>query len=82
MFHHSGVILGLFHHSMYSQLYMQEQLFKPRQERHQLVPFFLDVPFRKNIVGKIVFSVYVRTSSCVNHMQIPCWEILREVPRL
>ena len=38
-------------------------------------PFFLDVPFRKNIVGKIVFSVSVRTSSCVNHMQIPCWEI-------
>ena len=27
------------------------------------------------IVGKIVSSISVRTSSCVNHMQILCWEI-------
>ena len=59
---------------MYS-MYMQEQLFKPRQEHHHLVPFLLDVPFRKNMVGKNVFSVSVGTSSRVNHMQIPCWEI-------
>ena len=26
---------------------------------------------------KIVFSVSVRTSSCVNHIQIPCWEFVR-----
>ena len=69
-------ILEPFHHSRYS-LYMQEQLFEPRQEHHhQLVPFCLDVLFRKNIVGKDGFSVSaVRTSSCVNIMQIPCWEI-------
>ena len=27
------------------------------------------------IVGKIMFSVSVCTSFCVNHMQIPCWAI-------
>ena len=27
------------------------------------------------IVGKIAFSVSVRTSSFANHMQISCWEI-------
>ena len=55
-------ILDPFHHSMYL-LYMQEQLSKPRQEHHQLltVPFFLDVSFRKNMVGKLCFrSLYVR----------------------
>ena len=58
-------------------LYMQEQLFKLRQEHHhQPVPSCLDVSFRENSVGKMVFLVSaVRTSFCVNHMQIPCWEI-------
>ena len=27
------------------------------------------------IVEKKMFSVSVRTNSCVNHMQIPCWAI-------
>ena len=53
-----------------------EQFFKPGQEHHhQLLPFFLDVIFRKNIVGKIVVSVSVCTISCVNHMEIPYQEL-------
>ena len=55
-------ILEPFHHSRYS-LYMQEQLFEPRQEHHhQLVPFLLDVSFRKNIVvNELCFrSLYVQ----------------------
>ena len=79
--HHSGIVLEPFHRSMYS-LYMQEQLFKPRQEHHELVPFVLDVPFRKKKCCKIcVFGLCTYEFLRKSHAN-SLLGILREIPRL